>query len=74
MEQRICQTLADVLGLDVGDVALSTSRTNTAAWDSLKHIELVMALETEFGVSLSVAEIEAINSVGDIVRTLQAKA
>lgn len=74
MEERICQTLADVLGLDVGDIGLSTSRTNTAAWDSLKHIELVMALETEFGVSLSVAEIEAINSVGDIVRTLQAKA
>jgi len=74
MEQRVYQTLADVLGLDLGDVGMATSRANTAAWDSLKHIELVMALETEFGVSLSVAEIEAINSVGDIVRTLQAKA
>jgi acyl carrier protein len=73
MEQRIREMLSDVLGLGVRDIHLSTSRANTAAWDSLKHIEIVMALEAEFGVSLSVEEIEAINSVNDILRTLQAK-
>lgn len=73
MEQRIRQTLSDVLGLDVGDIQPSTSRANTAAWDSLKHIEVVMALEAEFDISLSVEEIEGLNSVADITRTVQAK-
>jgi acyl carrier protein len=73
MEQRIHQALADVLGLAVEDVNRAMSRTNTAAWDSLKHIEIVMALEAEFGVSFSVEEIEAMASVADIAQTLQNK-
>jgi len=39
-------------------------------WDSAKHVELVMAVEQEFGVNLPVGELLGIQQVGDLVKLL----
>jgi acyl carrier protein len=73
IDKRVRQTVADVLGVPGEDISLASSRTNTPEWDSLKHIEIIMAIESEFDVRFSVDEIEAFRSCGDIVRTMQAR-
>jgi len=40
------------------------------AWDSLKHMELVVALETMFDIQLTFDEIVAMRSVREIKRVL----
>ena len=42
-------------------------------WDSLNHISLVVAIESEFGVELSAEELATLRNVGDMVRLLAAK-
>ena len=50
-----------------------TSSRNTPRWDSANHIQLILALEEEFGVSFEVAELESMLSFGAVMRTLQGK-
>lgn len=42
-------------------------------WDSLNHISLVVAIESEFGVELSAEELATLKNVGDMARLLAAK-
>lgn len=43
-------------------------------WDSLNHISLIVAIESEFGVELSVSELASLRNVGDMVDLLEQKA
>ena len=42
-------------------------------WDSFNHINLVVALEDRFGITLTTEEIASMANVGDLVKILQAK-
>jgi acyl carrier protein len=44
---------------------------NVDAWDSLKHMELIVALEQSFDIQLSFDEIVAMQSVSEIKRVLR---
>jgi len=74
VEQRVRQTIADVLGLPVEEITAASSRKNTAEWDSFKHVEVIMAIESEFNARFSVEEIEAFKSCGDILKAVAARA
>ena len=73
MEEQVRQVMADILNLDMDSIDGSTSKDSTASWDSLSHINLVVALEQEFQVSFDVSEIELMLSYLDIVEALQRK-
>jgi acyl carrier protein len=40
-------------------------------WDSLSHIELVVALEEEFEISLAVQDVSRMYTIGDIKKILE---
>lgn len=48
-------------------------REDMGNWDSLKQMDLVHSLETEYGVVLQIEDIVAMTSVGEIARVLRAK-
>lgn len=73
MEQQIKQVMADVLELDPASIDVMTVKDATASWDSLNHINLIVALEQEFDVSFDVTEIESMQSYTDILETLERK-
>lgn len=65
--------MADILGLDPRTIDESTAMDGIEAWDSFNHLQLCLALEQEFGMTLSVDEMEAMVSYLDIVDTVQSK-
>lgn len=73
MEDQVKQVIADVLALDTKAINESTIKDSTASWDSLNHINLIVALEQEFQVSFDVSEIESMQSYSDILETLDRK-
>ncbi|MBF0339975.1 MAG: acyl carrier protein [Magnetococcales bacterium] len=73
MELQIKQLMADFLNLDPERIDDSTAIENVAGWDSFNHLNLCLALEQEFSVTLDVAEMEAMTSYYDILQTIQAK-
>ena len=44
--------VATVLNVDVSRIDANASSDTIESWDSLRHMNLVLALEDEFGVSL----------------------
>jgi acyl carrier protein len=50
---RIFRTIAAVLGVPVEELNDESSPDTVPSWDSLNHLNLVMALEGEFDISLS---------------------
>ena len=53
MERRLKTTIAAVLGLDVDAVGDDASAETIAAWDSVKQMDIVLAVEDEFDVRFS---------------------
>lgn len=64
------QVVAQVFGLHPSQVTDATSNQNTAEWDSLGHVTLIMELESRYGVSISAEEMLTLTSVGALKRRL----
>ena len=47
------KVISDVLGVSVDTITDESSPDNIEKWDSMSHINLVMAIEAEFDVSLT---------------------
>ncbi len=42
-------------------------------WDSFNHINLIVAVESKFGIKFQTAELEAMQTVGHLADLIQAK-
>jgi acyl carrier protein len=73
LEARVRQILAELLGLSIVEIDERTAFDRTPGWDSANHINLVVALEEEFGIALDVTEIDTMLTFPDIVSTVEAK-
>jgi acyl carrier protein len=65
-QARLYQTMAATFGVAPDALDDSTSAEHIATWDSLNHLNLVMALEQEFALSLSVEDAIEMRTVGRI--------
>ena len=70
MNDKLLQILADTLGVDIGTLNEETSMENTAAWDSVAHLNLVLSLEQAFGQRFSPDEFMQMQSVAAIRQAL----
>ena len=73
----VCEPLRHMLAkeLNVPDshLTLDTHFVDDLGADSLDAIELVMAIESEFGISVSDEEAQTIQRVSDIVKIIESK-
>jgi acyl carrier protein len=59
-----------VFGVEPASLNDATSNATLRQWDSMAHINLVLAMETEYGVSFTVEDAMEATSVGAIKRVL----
>ena len=67
---RAARTLSLVLGVPMSELDDDSGPDNTVSWDSLSHINLILALESEFGVTLSDEDVTDMLSLGLVVSIL----
>jgi acyl carrier protein len=70
MRERILLTVSRVMGVPVEQLNAGSSPENIAAWESLKHMNLMLALEDEFGIRFTDGQIMEMVNVGAIVDTV----
>ncbi len=51
MRDRVRRIMAEVFGVD--ELPENVTTADVAQWDSLRHLELMLELELEFGVEIS---------------------
>lgn len=64
--------LIDQLGVDTDSVTMQSNFIDDLNADSLDIVELVMAMEQEFNISIPDEDAEKIKSVGDAVEYIKA--
>ncbi len=71
---KVTEVIVDQLNADEADVNMEASFIDDLGADSLDIVELVMALEESFGISIPDEEAENIKTVGDAVEYIAANA
>ena len=71
---RVRAIIAEQLGVKLEEVTDSASFIEDLGADSLDTVELVMALEEEFGIEIPDEDAEKMSSVGDAIKYIESKA
>jgi acyl carrier protein len=71
MFERICEAASLILHVPLNSINAKSSAANLAQWDSLKQLNLALALEEEFNVIFSDEEIVEMQSIQKIHEFLQ---
>lgn len=69
-QSQIIEIIAEHLCISEGDIGPGTELTELGA-DSLDHVEIIMAVEEEFDVSIPDGESEKLTTVDAIVKWLE---
>lgn len=67
IQERVKAIIADQLGVEESEITSEASFVDDLGADSLDTVELVMALEEEFGIEIPDEEAEKIATVKDAV-------
>ena len=65
--ERLNGVVSDTLDLDMVSLQPSTTAADVEGWDSLAHIQIIVAIERSFGIRLRVGEMASIANVGELV-------
>ena len=71
IQERVKAIIADQLGVDEAEITSEASFVDDLGADSLDTVELVMALEEEFGIEIPDEEAEKISTVKDAVNYIE---
>ena len=72
LEEKVKKIIVDQLGVDAAEVTTEASFIEDLGADSLDTVELVMALEEEFGIEIPDEEAEKIMTVKDAIGYIKA--
>ncbi len=71
--EKVKKIIVDRLGVDGSEVTLEASLVDDLGADSLDTLELVMALEEEFGIEIPDEDAEKIATVKDAIQYIESK-
>jgi acyl carrier protein len=71
--RRLEEVFEDVFGEAIA-LTRETTADDVEAWDSVKTVELVVAIEREFDVRFSVGEIARLATVGQLIERIADRA
>lgn len=70
---KLYNIIGSVLGVEASELGETSNSQNTPLWDSLRHIEVIFAVESAYHVRFTMAEITSLKNLGDIRRILESK-
>jgi acyl carrier protein len=73
IRDRVRAVLASVLGIDAAKVPDDASASSLEGWDSLRHINVILALEDEFGAEFSADEVGQLTSLPLLAAAIAAR-
>jgi acyl carrier protein len=67
LEKEILSIVSEVSGVDEGEIALDSNLVNDLEIDSIKAIEIVVAIEKKYKVSIRDEDVSKITTVRQII-------
>ena len=73
ISEKIKSVIAEQLGVKVEEVTDQAKFVDDLGADSLDTVELVMALEEEYGIEIPDEDAEKLSTVGDAIKYIEEK-
>lgn len=73
MKDRLQKVFTSVFANDSIELTPQLTADDVDEWDSLSHINLMLALELEFGIEFNQSEIQNFANVGELITSIQNK-
>lgn len=70
---RVQSIVADILALPDLQLREEMTAQDVPGWDSLTHVQIIIAIEQTYGFRFSFAEVAQLQNAGDLVGTILAK-
>ncbi len=68
VQEKVIQVLVNILQVSPDKISTKTTSDDVEKWDSLNHINMIQALEQEFGVRYDEEQVVSMLSVGEIIK------
>jgi acyl carrier protein len=73
VKQHLEAIFQDVFDDSLLKIRADMTAADVEGWDSLSHINLIVAVEKEFRIRLTTAEVRGLNNVGDFMALIAKK-
>jgi acyl carrier protein len=73
LQNRLTQIFREVFDDDDINITPEMTANDVDGWDSLSHVNLIIAIETRFGIEFSQKELLTFKNVGDLINSIQSK-
>lgn len=74
IKNRLQDVFRDIFDDESIVIRDETTAGDIDAWDSLTHVQLIVAVEKEFGIKFSTAEVMKLKNVGEFLSLIEKKA
>lgn len=71
MNEQVLSLISKVTNIEISK--LKENMDSVGLWDSFSHIELVINLESEFGITFETEEIAELNTPNKIINMIKSK-
>ena len=69
--ERVQSVASDIFGIPVDRITAESSQETIENWDSMQHLNLVLAIEEKFGVQLDPEDIEQMKNIGAVAALVE---
>ena len=66
--ETLRETMAVTFGIETDRITANSTQDQLPEWDSVAHLNLMLALEDSFNVRLTVQDMQRLTSVPEIIR------
>lgn len=73
MKEKFLASFKEALQIEDREIELADIFRNYDEWDSLSRLSLIAALDEEFDLQIEDKEFEQLITVGDVLKTIEAK-
>jgi acyl carrier protein len=70
---ELTRIFRDIFMRDDLVLTAATSALDVPDWDSFRQIEIILAVEAQFGIRFNTRELDALRNVGDLAGTILGK-
>jgi acyl carrier protein len=71
--QKVATSITSVLDQPDLAITMRTTAEDVVGWDSFNHVNIVVAIESQFDIQFNPAEIEELRGVGEFVKMIEKK-
>lgn len=69
--QQVRSIASDIFGVPADKITAESSPETIENWDSMQHLNLVLAIEEKFGVQLDPEDIEQMKNIGAVAALVE---